>query len=1801
MTGLGSGAPGRETMTDEAPRRGIGPGILPILAIGLIFRLIMAYAIDPLRGSGFESDLGLFRYWAEILAEHGPPGFYEQASYADYTPGYLYALWLVGLAGQVLGGVGDLIKLPAILTDVAMAWVVHAMVLDLGAGRRRALLAAAVVVVNPITWFDSVIWGQVDSFGVVFLLLAIRELWRGRTERSAILAMVAGLVKPQLLILVPIVAAVTIRRALRPKGGWGEEPPPAPSGTAWERRTGGPVRILTTGAAGFLTAVALSLPFGLSVVSLSPAAPFLDSSLVRLMLSTAAVYPYLTVNAYNAWALFPVNGESMATGGGATWIPDSPIPDAAAWGAIGPLPAAAVGAVLLLSTAAIVALAVARRPDRLGILVGACVLALAFFALPTRVHERYLFPLFGLAAILFAFSWRWRIAYVAAGLATFLNMYVVLTTLYPDNPGVSDWLGIGGAIRSTAGVTLVAVLHTAAFAWAFAQLRPGARAALREELADAREEAVLEEGEEATAGHPRRAGPERASAALAVPPGGMAARPAGDGGQPAAGSAGSLAGAPDGSQAAAASPRLVPAWLERPSWTELGPVGWLRARMRETPIRPDRSAELRLERPGRVDRLDLWILLVLVVAALVLRTYRLGEPPRMHFDEVYHARTAAEFLQGWRYGISHSIYEWTHPHLAKYAMAGGIALFAGRDVEATSDLGVPVRDAAIEPRRESAAGGDRAGDRAWVVTGSELVAFDLEDRSAAGRWPLPGGSAVAFDPVALQVLVGTDGGQLLSLDTGPLDVDRGDGGPPPVQPELVVTLDGPVRQLAPFDDGISVGVLLPDDTVAVVDAGFGAELGRVRVPGAADLAQVGSGDGLVAIPVNVPDADEAAEILAGITGRDPEVLRPGLGATDAERVILDVELTADVRSDLAAAIEDGRLVGVAIDQVAMLGVAGSEGLAFVTPAGTLAARVAAAGATSLALVTDVEDGSQVYATTTDATTGRPEITVVAVSGDAAEDGPEVSTSFALPGQGSRVVFDPASRLVEVLGTAPDGTGTTVYVVEPHGKSVFADHRLPFAPSAWALDHVPDYPGQTRGQLLAFSAEGRGAAMDVGGYHFSWRLPGVVLGVLTLAVLFLLARVLFRRRAVAVLVGLFVLFDGMFFVQSRIAMNDVYTGAFILSAYLLFAWLWIDRRPRWAFWTVMPVVGVLLGLALASKWVAAYAIGALGILVLARSALGRLLLIAGLAGLAAVLGWMALAVPAEGGGSGNLLFTLIMIGLTLAAVAISVYRPIAWSDDEIRLAVGGPAVAGIGLALASIALGVSGRSLALGPVLVTPLHAAFALVLLGGLAYAAFGLAGRLGFGPMAAGPAFASPEEEGADEPSGRAVVGDAGRAAPPPAEGWLRPGSGLGLPLAWLLGSLVVVPLAVYVASYVPWALIENHRLWEGWPASHTGETLLQLTGRMYGYHNELTAAHAASSPWWAWPLNLKPVWFYQGSFAGSTAASIYDAGNMVTWWMGVPAMAFVAYQAFRRRSLALALILVAFLAQWISWARIDRASFQYHWYTSLPFVMLALGYFVAELWHGASRRTWWLARVAAAVALLGPVLLWLLRLPLCGLAGVESVNQGSQACNGNPGNLVITPAALGLVAVILVTLVVLGRLLLDLARPRADGRPLAVRDLAPLVAAALAGGAGLALTRLLPDQDPLLSFPGIVPELIALAIALPLLLVAVQVLTARDGRRFVVGLVAAAAAWFAVLYPNIAALPLPSTVVNAYQGLLPTYLYAFQFSVSTVDRRGATSFADPAFAILLVAIVVSCLVVAYSAWAWRQALEEDVAGTGA
>ena len=115
--------------------------------------------------------------------------------------------------------------------------------------------------------------------------------------------------------------------------------------------------------------------------------------------------------------------------------------------------------------------------------------------------------------------------------------------------------------------------------------------------------------------------------------------------------------------------------------------------------------------------------------------------------------------------------------------------------------------------------------------------------------------------------------------------------------------------------------------------------------------------------------------------------------------------------------------------------------------------------------------------------------------------------------------------------------------------------------------------------------------------------------------------------------------------------------------------------------------------------------------------------------------------------------------------------------------------------------------------------------------------------------------------------------------------------------------------------------------------------------------------------------------------------------------------------------------------------------------------------------------------------------------------------------------------------------------------------------------------------------------------------------VVRARDPRRFVVGAVLAAVVEFVVFYPNIAALPLPTTIFNAYQGLLPTYLYAFQFPVNTdppaivpsLLAPNASYLGLPPGPLLAGVLGLACIIVAYSAWTWRLAIaERDLEGSG-
>ena len=1698
-------APGERARAGEGARVRLRDVAVPLgilLALGLALRLIIAYVLLP--GSGFKVDVNSFNGWAVELARNGPFGIYDRPIFIDYTPGYLYVLWGLGLVAQLLAGPGagpgDMLKLPPIFADLGLAVAVFLLAADLGARRRQALLAAAVVLFVPVTWFDSAIWSQVDSVGTLVLLLAVRELWRGRDERAALLTTVAAIIKPQFGILIPLAAVLILRRNLvtRPPGH-------------------GPRRLLSTTLVGLATAQLLCLPFGLTIVGL-----------LRQILDTAAGYPWLTVNAFNPWALVTQDGAGLAQSG--TWIRDVTMPgaDGGAGFLVFGIPAIAVGSALLVGVIAFLAATIWRRDDRRTLLVALAVIAIAFFVLPTRVHERYLFPFFALGAVLLAVSPRWAGVYAVLAVANTANLYGILTKPFYENIGLAPMLlafgglgtQLGDAIRSWSGVATGAVLHAGGLLAGLAFLvRPSP-------------------------------GETDATAAL-VADADRVAR-----------------GVPETDSVPTAGGRALSASMGRVAHG---------ARTLASRASFDRSHLLDRERGGRLDRLDLWFIVVLVVASLCLRTFRLGEPARMHFDEVYHARTAAEFLQDWRYGQPHSIYEYTHPHLAKYVIAGGLVAFGDDRVTATSALDVPVTDVAIEPGWDDAttatAGPARhGGDRLYLATGTDLRVFDLQTRARLATFVLPGARAVVLDATGHRLYVGTASGDILTLDTAVSagDLRAGDtGAVAPITLEPLGSAGGAVDRLWLVDSGATLIAATPGDSLVSLDVTTGARLASFSLPGRAEVVGAGTVDALVADPATVTDpvgaAAELARIFGGTAATYEKLLRSG-----APRVTITTAIK-DQRTQLDAAIAGGSLAGLSVTGVPRVAVADAAGVAFVDPqSGAVTGQIPLDGGATGLVKVDGLDAPMLYAATGKA------LAAIRLPTDGTP--PSVDQTVWMPAAISRVTVDDASQIVHALGRTPDGTGWTVYAVEPRGNSVFADARLPFEPAAWATDVNVDQPATDRQQLLLFGGDGEAASVDIGQHAFAWRLPGVIAGALMAGLLFLLARILFRRRSVAILAGVFGLLDGMFFVQQRIAMNDTYAALFIVAAVTVFAAIWTGAwKWRGAFWVGMPFVGVLLGLGLASKWVALYAVGAIGLLILVRSALGRVIVVLGLAGVTAVLGYMAVSVPAGDTAGGNLAFLAIMIGLTLVAAAVTVLHPIAWTVEEVQVAVAGPAGVGALVALAAIPLHLGTNALAL----------ALGCFGLAAVAAGGFWLASRLGFGPLAPQPA-----------PDDPAALLDPPAPAP---DGWLRPGWRWGLPIGWAGVSLLAIPAAVYVALYLPWVALGN-RLTATFPAGNTGQTLLDLTKSMYDYHNNLRATHAAASPWWGWPLDLKPVWFFQQGFAGSTSGAIYDGGNLVIWWLAIPAIAFVAWQAYRRRSLGLSLISIVIAWLWISWARIDRATFEYHFYTTLPFVILGLAYFVAELWHGPSARTWRLARAGAAAALLAPVAMWLGKGPLCAIAGVEKVNAGSQACSGAAAlPFTLTAQVVGLIGVLVLGGGLLVWQLVRLDRAiRAGADPVEVGPASRrILGTGFLAGASLVAAAVLLPATPLVQTPSVPGEVLSLLLLMVLGPVAWLAWSARSPRRFAVGVVLAAAVVFVAFYPNWSGLPLPNGIFNWYQGLLPSWLYPFQFAVNT-DAPFSVSFASPWPLLLFAAVLVSSVIVAYSAWVWRLAIAERRADEG-
>ncbi|MFL0252618.1 hypothetical protein ACJDT4_19575 [Clostridium neuense] len=244
--------------------------LIPVLVgIALFLRLFIAVLLPE-----YSSDLNLFKSWA-VSAGNSLTKVYSNARNADYPPLYMYVLAVIGKIGSTSAFSSYfnlLLKLPSIFADIFTSFIIYKLAGKHLKGSMSTILAA-VYLFNPAVLINSSVWGQVDSFFTMLLVLAAYMLVEKKVGISSIFFTAAVLMKPQGIIFFPVLLFELVRLKS--------------------------VKKFTKAALISLgTAALIALPFALNNGI---------TWIFKLYSSTVGEYPYASVNGFNFFSLIGKN------------------------------------------------------------------------------------------------------------------------------------------------------------------------------------------------------------------------------------------------------------------------------------------------------------------------------------------------------------------------------------------------------------------------------------------------------------------------------------------------------------------------------------------------------------------------------------------------------------------------------------------------------------------------------------------------------------------------------------------------------------------------------------------------------------------------------------------------------------------------------------------------------------------------------------------------------------------------------------------------------------------------------------------------------------------------------------------------------------------------------------------------------------------------------------------------------------------------------------------------------------------------------------------------------------------------------------------------------------------------------------------------------------------------------------------------------------------------------------------------------------------------------------------------------
>ena len=172
--------------------------------------------------------------------------------------------------------------------------------------------------------------------------------------------------------------------------------------------------------------------------------------------------------------------------------------------------------------------------------------------------------------------------------------------------------------------------------------------------------------------------------------------------------------------------------------------------------------------------------------------------------------------------------------------------------------------------------------------------------------------------------------------------------------------------------------------------------------------------------------------------------------------------------------------------------------------------------------------------------------------------------------------------------------------------------------------------------------------------------------------------------------------------------------------------------------------------------------------------------------------------------------------------------------------------------------------------------------------------------------------------------------------------------------GFFVIIPVLIYYFSYYPQLRCEGAAGIGAMFTKKSVERVINLQQSMLSYHAGLGGdTHYFRSPWYQWPIIWWPMWYYSGNayVPDGMISSISCMGNPAVWWSGLIALiALLIYAAQSRRAKrAHLIVLIGFASQFLPWVLVPRSTFIYHYFASVPFIILCIALMLQEI--GAKR----------------------------------------------------------------------------------------------------------------------------------------------------------------------------------------------------------------------------------------------------------